>query len=94
MGELIVPNKFWKIMIVENELVYEPFEVEGRKTPLEIIRRKFYESHKSLYRIQSDTEIDNMRRETCVDYLNRINGYDGNTDETELKKKMKCLQRR
>ena len=47
MGELIVPIKFWKIIMVENELVYKPFEVEGRKTLLDITRREFYDSHKS-----------------------------------------------
>ena len=45
-----------------------------------------------------------MTREACIYIciyiyiyiyiLNRINEYDGNTDETELKKKIKCLQRR
>ena len=84
MGELIVPIKFWKSITVENKLVYKPFEVEGRKTPLGIIRRKLYESHKSLYCIQSDIEIDNMACEACVNYLNRINEYDGTTDEIVL----------
>ena len=93
MGKLIVPIKFWKSITVENEIIYKPFEVEGRKIPLDLIRRKLYESHKSLYCIQSDIELDNMTCEACVNYLNRINEYDGNTDEIELKKKIKYLQR-
>ena len=60
-----------------------------------MMRRKLYESHKSLYRIQSDIEIDQMTCEACVNYLNRINEYDGNnTNEIELKKRIKYLQRR
>ena len=96
MGKLIVPIKFWKsITTVENEIIYKPFEVEGRKTPLDMMRRMLYESHKSLYRIQSDIEIDQMTCEACVNYLNCINEYDGNnTDEIELKKRIKYLQRR
>ena len=82
MGKLIVPIKFWKSITAQNEIIYKPFEVEGRKTPLYLIRRKLYESHKSLYCIQSDIEIDNMTCEACVNYLNRINEYDGNTGNT------------
>ena len=93
MGELIVPIKFKKCSVSNGEIKWEEFEVRGRKTPLSVIRRNLYETHKSLYRTQSDSEIENMLDVEIVDYLKFINEYKS-TDETNLKDKIKHSQRR
>ena len=81
MGELIVPITFKKCVLTDGVLKYEEFEVRGRKTPLREIRRTLYKKHKSLYRIQSDDEIDAMSQSEIIDYLKNINEFKNNENE-------------
>ena len=101
MGELIVPITFKKCVLSNGVLKCEEFEVRGRNTPLREIRRTLYKKHKSLYRVQSDDEIDAMSQSEIIDYLKYINEFKNNENEfennyeyqTSLKDQLKYYQR-
>ena len=98
IGELIVPMKFKKCILVNNVLSWEEITVEGRKHSLKMIREKLFEKHKSLYRnIKTDEEVENMSRDEIIEYLDTINEYVEDDDDAEielLKNKLKTFQRR
>ena len=99
LGELFVPIKFKKISVSKDgDLTEDYFYVRGRKNPLHVIRQNLYKSHKTYYRIQSDSEIEEMSAEDVIKYLCLINEYkyqDGDIiDIIALQNKLKYFQRR
>ena len=75
IGELVVPIKFSKLTVKDGKLIREEFTVEGRKSPLDVIRKNLYKRNKPYYRIQAN-DVDNWSSESCIQYLNSINEFD------------------
>ena len=98
LGELIVPIKFKKISVSKDgDLTEDYFYVRGKKNRLHVIRQNLYKSHKPYYRIQSDSEIDEMKAEDIIKYLCSINEYKYQGDDVDidiivLKNKLKYFQ--
>ena len=97
IGELIVPCVFKKCFVTQEGLKWEEFAVEGRKNSLKFLREKFFSTHKALYRIKNDSEVDDMSRQEIMDYFIKIQEYDEgfiNASTAFLKNKLKSFQRR
>ena len=71
IGELVVPIKFSKLTVKDGKLIREEFTVEGRKSPLDVIRKNLYKRNKPYYRIQAN-DVDNWSSESCIQYLKSI----------------------
>ena len=85
LGELIVPQKFEKLTMIDNKLQTEEIEVEGRKTPFDVIRKKINIKHEKYMKIHSDEEL-----------LKKINEFNKSEDKCnieELRKKLCQFER-
>ena len=49
IGELIVPQSFQKVQIVDNEVIIKEVKVQGRKIPFQIIREKVNDKQKIFF---------------------------------------------
>ena len=91
IGEEVAPIKFKKCSSVDGKLVWEEFVLEARKTPLRVIRKNLYNSHRHLYRTKNDLEVANMNDEECVEYLKFISEK---SKHESLQEDVKYFQRR
>ena len=83
---MVAPLKFSKISLQENKLVQQEFTLEGRKSPLNVIREQLFQRNKSLYRCQNESDIGD--RNDCIRFLSSINELkDGDGDDEEVLKK-------
>ena len=48
IGELIQPKTYVRIKLEKGQLIKEVVEIHGRKLPLDEIRKRIFEEHKSL----------------------------------------------
>ena len=69
----------------------------GRKFPLLELRKKLIQKHKTLMRLHTDEEIDNMGRDEICDILSKCKSYSSTTYASvtteDLKQKMKQVER-
>ena len=84
LGEIIVPQTFEKIMMVENKLVTEEIAVDGRKIPLDEIRQSMLEKHSKYMRLSSNEELEKLSREEILDNLKQYNKHEYETIDKEL----------
>lgn len=68
------------------------FVVEGRKQPLEEIRKKTLKLHEKFMRVKPDEFYNEMPREQLVSRLTELNEYDENDGLTKMRKKPKKME--
>ena len=96
LGELIVPQKFEKITMIDNKLEKEEIEVKGRKIPFDTIRQKINIKHEKYMKIHSDEELVAMNNDEIRKHLNNINELKKSDDSCsieELRKKLSQFER-
>jgi len=94
LGELIVPKKYKKMVIDQNgNIQTQEFTVEGRKNPLDEIRKKMLLKHKKFIRQHPDEYYDEMTRLRVVECLKAINEFDDTEGLTVMRRKLKRMQR-
>ena len=73
IGELVVPRKYEKLVLDKNgNVVRTEFVVEGRKQPLDEIRKKMIEKHRVYMRQHPDTFYDNISRLEVAERLKEL----------------------
>ena len=68
------------------------FVVEGRKQPLEEIRKKTLKLHEKFMRVKPDEFYNERPREQLVSRLTELNEYDENDGLTKMRKKPKKME--
>ena len=74
--ELIVPQKFYKLVLVDNKVVIEEVIVSGRKIPLYDIRKSLLQEQKIYMRLCSNEEFQKLTREEIILNLKSINEFE------------------
>ena len=69
------------------------FTVEGRKTPLEEVRRKMLNDQREFLRADSDDFISSMCEDDLQACLIKLNEYSSSDQRQDMVKKLKKLQR-
>ena len=69
------------------------FVVQGRKQPLEEIRKKTLMKHEKYMRMENDEYYSEMTREEVVKKLKNINEYEENEGLTKMRKKLERFSR-
>ena len=87
MGIPIIPQKFEKTSVKDNETITEEVVTEGRKIPLRDIRIKMLKDHQKFMRIYSEVENPKEKKKYC----NTHPSYDKFT-EAELFDKIAALK--
>ena len=93
IGEMIVPKRFKLVLNRNNEIEITEFVVEGRKRPLEEIRRKTLERQKEFLRQHPDSHYDEMPRLEVVERLTQLNEFNDEDGLTKMRNKLKSLER-
>ena len=96
-GELIVLQSYDKAVISNGQVSNEEVEIEGRKVPLESIRKKLLKEQKDYKRLREDSEYELLQRDHVVDSLKNINEFTekDNVLSTEvLVQKLKQIERK
>ena len=96
IGELIVPQKFKKLVMSDDfKANIIEVEVRGRKNPLKSVREQMNRNHEKFFRIYSDAELNELSKEELVGELSRINEMENKQCEVDvLRDKLKFYQRR
>ena len=74
-GEIIVPQKFRKLVFDGTTAKLKEYEVGGRKIPLHEIRMNQYEKRKIFHRLFRGAEIDSLTRSDIVKELDRLDEH-------------------
>lgn len=94
IGEMIVPKRFKKLVLnKDNKIVTTEFVVEGRKRPLDEIRKNTLKKQKEFLRQHPDNHYDEMPRLDVVERLTLLNEFDDADGLTKMRKKLKSLER-
>jgi hypothetical protein len=80
-------------LIKDGNIQAQEFTIEGRKIPLDEIRKKTLIKHKQFIRHHSDDYYDKMPRLSVVECLKKINEFDDNEGLTIMRRKLKRMQR-
>ena len=68
IGEQIMSRLYTKLVLQEGKIVRKQFIVEGRKQPLEEIRKHTFDLHKQYMRLRKETEYNDM----TIDSISKI----------------------
>ena len=82
-GNLIVPQKYEKVILKNGQLLTEEIQVSGRKIPWRNIRTTMLQKQEKYMRVRSDSEFNNMSREQVITGLKNRNEFEIN-DENSL----------
>ena len=94
VGEMIVPKRYRKLVLNKNnEVEAVEFVVEGRKIPLDEIRKVTLERSKDFVRQHPDEFYDEMSRLDVVSRLTQLNEFDDTEGLTKMRNKLKALER-
>jgi len=94
VGELVVPRKYEKLVIdKEGNIVKTEFVVEGRKQPLEEIRKRMIEKHRNYMRQHEDNYYDEMQRIQVAQRLEELGEFEDEEGLTLMRKKLKAFER-
>ena len=94
IGEMIVPKRYKKLILNKNnEIEATEFVVEGRKRPLDEIRRITLCKQKEFTRQHTDNYYDEMSRLDVVERLTELNEFNDNDSLTKMRKKLRSLER-
>ena len=94
MGIPIIPQKFEKTSVRDNEIITEEIVIEGRKIPLRDIRIKMLKDHQKFVRIHLEVETHKEKNE-MLQFLRNINEYHPSFDkltEAELSNKITAIK--
>ncbi|KAL9977472.1 hypothetical protein ACROYT_G014878 [Oculina patagonica] len=92
VGELIVPREYEKLIIdADGKIHTTTFTVQGRKQPLEEIRRKTLEVHEKFMKVKPDEYYSEMSREDVITQLTRLNEYNPDDGLTKMRKKLQKI---
>ncbi|XP_057315539.1 uncharacterized protein LOC130656653 [Hydractinia symbiolongicarpus] len=72
VGELLVPQEFESLSLVDGEIKTEKLSVSGRKNDITTICQSLAKKHKPYYRLHPDSFYDKIDNETLVFELNRL----------------------
>ena len=75
-GNLIVPQKYEKVILKNGQLLNEEILVSGRKIPLRTIRTAMLQKQEKYMRVRTDAEFNNMSREQQLYMLARCQSTD------------------
>ena len=78
IGELIVPQTFEKVSIMNNKLEKQEIMVEERKIPFDKIRTDLNKKQSKYMRIKTDDELSSLNRDDIIADLKRINEFHPN----------------
>ena len=94
-GNLIVPQKYEKVILKNGQLLNEEIQVSGRKIPLRNIRTTMLQKQEKYMRVRTDAEFSNMSREQVITGLKNINEFEINENSSleELLKKLMKYER-
>jgi len=91
---MIVPKRYRKLVLNKNnEVEAVEFVVEGRKIPLDEIRKVTLERSKDFVRQHPDEFYDEMSRLDVVSRLTQLNEFDDTEGLTKMRNKLKALER-
>ena len=94
-GNLLVPQKYEKVILKNGQLLNEEIQVSGRKVPLRNIHTTMLQKQKYM-RVRTDAEFNNMSREQVITELKNIHEFEINDENSlleELLKKMMKYER-
>ena len=94
MGIPIIPQKFEKTSVRDNEIITEEIVIEGRKIPLRDIRIKMLKDHQKFMRIYLEVE-NHKEKNDMLQFLRNINEYHPSFDkltEAELSNKITAIK--
>ena len=92
-GNLIVPQKYEKVILKNGQLLAEEIQVSGRKIPLRNIRTTMLQKHEKYMRVRTDSEFNNMSREQVIIGLKNINEFEINDENSSLEELLKKLMK-
>ena len=93
LGEAITPRCYEKMVIKDGKLVIEEFVVEGRKLSLQMLRDKTLKKHEQFMRLDTDQFIDSLSEHEVGSKLKSLNEYETSQSNTDMREKLKKLQR-
>ena len=93
LGEAITPRRYEKMVIKDGKLVTEEFVVEGRKLSLQMLRDKTLKKHEQFMRLDTDQFIDSLSEHEVSSKLKSLNEYETSQSITDMREKLKKLQR-
>ena len=93
LGEAITPRRYEKMVIKDGKLVTEEFVVEGRKLSLQMLRDKTLKKHEQFMRLDTDQFIDSFSEHEVNSKLKSLNEYETSQSITDMREKLKKLQR-
>ena len=97
IGELIVPQRYDKVVISNGQVSTEKVEVEGPKIPLESIRKKMLKEQQKYMRLGEDSEYELLQRNHVVNSLKNINEFTEKDTDLSTKvqvRKLKQIERK
>ena len=83
LGELIVPQTFTKVSVINNKVVWEEININGRRIPLADIRQSMLEEHKPFMRLRTDEEFESLGRDEIIRDLMKIHEFHINDNELD-----------
>ena len=93
LGEAITPRRYEKMVIKDGKLVIEEFVVEGRKLSLQMLRDRTLKKHEQFMRLDTDQFIDSLSEHEVSSKLESLNEYETSQSITDMREKLKKLQR-
>ena len=69
IGEIIVPQSYDKVVISSGQVSTKKVETEGRKIPIESIRKKFLKEQKIYMNLRENYEYELLQGDHVVDSL-------------------------
>ena len=92
-GNLIVPQKYEKVLLKNGQLLTEEMQVSGRKIPVRKIRTTILQKQEKYMRVRTDSEFNIMSREQIITGLKNINEFEINDENSSLKELLKKLSK-
>ena len=96
IGQLIVPQSYEKIVLINDKLVQETTTTEGRKMDLLDIRKNMLKKQEKYMKLRTDDELSLLTKDDILQELSQINELapdDFSKDNLFLLKKLKNFER-
>jgi len=94
IGEIIVPKTYAKLVLTKNnEIQKVEFVVQGRKIPLDEIRKRTLQGQNKFTRQHPDCYYNDMSRIDIVKRLTDLNEFDDGDGLDKMREKLKTLER-
>ena len=93
VGEQTVPRQYTKLVSEEGKIARKQFTVEGRKQPLEEIRKHTFDLQKQYVRLRKDSEYNNMTVDTRIKILKGLDEFNPGESLDVTKKRLMNIER-